>query len=101
MKSVTSLSPTALRELAAAIEATDTSGQAQRDLSPEAASDLADLLIAGKRPTVGWWQRHTTSPNRSAEWRPNYYANTTTGGSYFAAAASVNSVNDGGGHQHA
>jgi hypothetical protein len=52
-----SMSPAVLRELAAIIEAREPRRRAIAALSPEKLEELADMLIAGKRPTVGWWQR--------------------------------------------
>jgi hypothetical protein len=57
-----------LRELAALIEAREPdrggSAQARRRLSPEALNELADMLIAGKRPTIGWWKRAFAASER-------------------------------------
>jgi hypothetical protein len=59
---VPSTSPEILRELAALLEDRQPnragSRRARRSLSPEALEELADMLAAGKRPTVGWWRRH-------------------------------------------
>ncbi len=56
------LTPESLRQLAAAIEGQDPEGKARRELTPEAAGDLANMLHRGLRPTVGWWRRHSTRP---------------------------------------
>jgi hypothetical protein len=57
-----STSPEILRELAALIESREPnragSPEARRSLSPEALEELAAMLGAGRRPTVGWWCRH-------------------------------------------
>jgi len=47
-----------LRHLAAALEDRDPELQARRRLGREGAEELADMLIAGRVPTVGWWKRH-------------------------------------------
>ncbi len=57
MRSVTDLSPRFLRELAAAIEARQPDAVAIRMLSRERLDQLADMLISGKKPTIGWWRR--------------------------------------------
>jgi hypothetical protein len=57
-----STTPEILRELAALIESREPnragSAEARRRLSPESLAELADMLEARKRPTVGWWRRH-------------------------------------------
>jgi hypothetical protein len=50
-------SPEILRELAAVIEARDPGRRARQSLSPEKVEELADMLLRGDRPTVGWWKR--------------------------------------------
>jgi hypothetical protein len=57
-----STTPEILRELADLLETREPnragSPEARRRLSPESLEELAGMLIAGKRPTVGWWRRH-------------------------------------------
>jgi hypothetical protein len=52
-----STSPQVLRELAALIEEREPSRRARQSLSPDKLDELADMLLRGKRPTIGWWQR--------------------------------------------
>jgi hypothetical protein len=52
------LDPTTLRELAAVIEWRCSGVEARRSLSEDGVRELADMLIAGERPTIGWWRRH-------------------------------------------
>jgi hypothetical protein len=46
-----------LRHLAALKEADAPSFRIRRELSEEALTELADLLLAGETPTIGWWRR--------------------------------------------
>jgi hypothetical protein len=55
--SVECLSPTTLRELASLIERRDPALVARRQLSPEGLERLAEILLAGSSPTVGFWRR--------------------------------------------
>jgi hypothetical protein len=51
--------PEMLREIAAIYRARGRrSWRAYQSLSPESLEELADLLLAGKRPSLGWWQKH-------------------------------------------
>lgn len=52
------LSPSTLRDLAAAIEGRDPQRVARRELSDEGVERLADILLAGSEPTVGFWRRY-------------------------------------------
>jgi hypothetical protein len=52
------LSPSTLRHLAAAIEGRDAKLVARRQLTKEGAERLADILLAGNQPTVGFYRRH-------------------------------------------
>ena len=59
---LTRLDPTVLRELAAVIEYRSPEATARRELSPEGIERLADILLAGSTPTVGFWRRYRCSP---------------------------------------
>lgn len=52
------LEPGTLRALAAAIEGQDSRRVARRQLTPEGVDRLAEILLAGSRPTVGFWRRY-------------------------------------------
>jgi hypothetical protein len=52
------LDPATLRHLAAAIEGQDRELQARQRLTPEGAGRLADILLSGSKPTVGFWRRY-------------------------------------------
>ena len=54
---LTSFSPKTLRDLAAAIEYRSPRAQARRELTPEGIEKLADILLAGSAPTVGFFRR--------------------------------------------
>ena len=60
MTTLTSLSPKTLRDLAAAIEWRSPQAKAWRELTPEGIEKLADIYLAGSRPTVGFWRRFGT-----------------------------------------
>lgn len=60
-----STSPEVLRDLAGvlraradAVEAADPRRRAVARLSPESLDELADMVLLGRRPTLGWWRRH-------------------------------------------
>jgi hypothetical protein len=55
---VENLSPSTLRHLAAAIERRDPVLVARRQLSAEGVERLADILLRGGRPTIGFFRRH-------------------------------------------
>jgi hypothetical protein len=38
---------------------------ARRRLSQASLEELAEMVCGGKRPTVGWWSRHMTTPERA------------------------------------
>jgi hypothetical protein len=61
--------PRILRELAALLEEREPnragSTQARRSLDLDSLKELADMLGAGKHPTIGWWRRHLP-PERAA-----------------------------------
>jgi len=48
-----------LRQIAAALEMASPEGRARAALPPEAVAELAEMVVAGKRPTIGWWKRHS------------------------------------------
>jgi hypothetical protein len=52
------LSPSNLRHLAAAIEGRDPQLVARRHLTKEGIEKLADILLAGSEPTVGFFRRY-------------------------------------------
>jgi hypothetical protein len=60
-----STSPEVLRELAAVIEKRDPARRARRSLDADSLEELADMLLSGKRPTVGWWCRHLPKDRES------------------------------------
>jgi len=53
-----SLSPKTLRNLAAAIEGQDPQRAARHELTPEGVERLAEILLAGSQPTIGFWRRY-------------------------------------------
>jgi hypothetical protein len=53
------LSPSVLRHLAAAKER---ASRPHYDDTSAMADELVAMLIAGTRPTVGWYRRHRNSP---------------------------------------
>ena len=55
------LSPETLRDLAGAITARRPSMIARRRLTPEGIDKLADMLLAGQKPTIGFFR---------SNWRP-------------------------------
>jgi hypothetical protein len=55
---IASLSPKLLRDLASAIEYRSPQAKARRDLTPEGVDTLADILLSGSRPTVGFFLRY-------------------------------------------
>lgn len=52
------LSPETLRDLAGAITARRPSTISRRRLTPEGVEQLADMLIAGQKPTIGFFRRN-------------------------------------------
>jgi hypothetical protein len=52
------LDPSTLRHLAAVIDARDPERVSRSRLSAEGVDRLADILLAGSRPTVGFWLRY-------------------------------------------
>lgn len=73
-KSVTSLSPKSLRDLAAALDWHSPEMVARRDLSDESIDELALMLIASRVPTIGWWKRHRqTSSTHPEDVKANHY----------------------------
>ena len=52
------LSPRTLRDLAAALEARTPAVQARGTLSAEGVDELADILVAGDSPTIGFYRRY-------------------------------------------
>jgi hypothetical protein len=61
------LSPRTLRDLAAALEARTPAVRARGTLSTEGVDELADILIAGTTPTIGFYRRYSTAePGRDA-----------------------------------
>lgn len=59
---ITTLSPRTLREVAGAMEARSSEMRAVDELTSEGVTILADILLAGSRPTVGFWQRYRCAP---------------------------------------
>lgn len=52
------LDPADLRHLAGLIETQSPKARARARLTDEGRGELADILIRGDRPTIGWWRRH-------------------------------------------
>ena len=48
-----------LRHLASLMEAESPGMIARRDLSNASIEELADLLVSGGKPTIGFWRRHS------------------------------------------
>lgn len=55
---VSQFTPDALRQLAAVIEYESPGMVARRRLNETGVNALADILVTGKKPTVGWWLRN-------------------------------------------
>lgn len=55
-----------LRHIAAAKDAERPDRQARRSLSPAAVDELAEMLNAGRTPTIGWWRRHARTAQVTA-----------------------------------
>ena len=47
-----------LRHLAAIRDAESPSAIARRSLDEASVAELADMIVSGKTPTIGWWRRH-------------------------------------------
>jgi hypothetical protein len=92
MYSVTSLSATTLRELAAAKEWHTPTAKARRDLSLESVDELALMLMAGKYPTVGWWRRQRLTASNHADEIANHYFDTGITADYWSRASSVSTI---------
>ena len=58
------LDPKALRDLAALIDAQSPEMRARARLTDEGRSELFDMLLLGRRPTIGWWRRHLATTGR-------------------------------------
>jgi hypothetical protein len=48
-----------LRHLAALKDADSPGMRARRNLDEASVEELAEMLVAGKTPTIGWWRRHS------------------------------------------
>ena len=55
---VSQFSASDLRHLASLMEANSPGMIARSRLSDASVDQLADLLTAGRKPTLGWWTRH-------------------------------------------
>lgn len=55
---VDQFTPDTLRTLAWLKEHDSPGMVARRDLSNASIEELADILTAGRKPTIGWWSRH-------------------------------------------
>ena len=51
-------SPKGLRELASLMDDASPGMIARRRLDENGMNALAEMYVAGKTPTIGWWQRH-------------------------------------------
>jgi hypothetical protein len=47
-----------LRHLAALMDLESPGLRARRDLEEASVIELAEMIVAGRIPTVGWWRRH-------------------------------------------
>ena len=56
---ISQFTPDALRTLAALMEAESPGMDARRDLSNASLDELAEMLTSSRKPTYGWWTRHT------------------------------------------
>jgi hypothetical protein len=54
--------PSVLRELASLMEAESPGMVARARLSDASLDEFAEMVAAGRKPTIGWWTRHTTVP---------------------------------------
>jgi hypothetical protein len=54
---ISQFTPSALRELASIMEYESPGMIARRRLSSTSVNALAEILVSGRRPTVGWWKR--------------------------------------------
>jgi hypothetical protein len=52
------LKPSTLRHLAAVIERQDPKRIARHQLTDEGVERLAEILISGSRPTIGFWRKY-------------------------------------------
>jgi hypothetical protein len=58
MTTIEHLDPATLRHLAAAIEGRSPEMVARRALAPEGVDRLADILLGGGKPTIGFWRKY-------------------------------------------
>jgi hypothetical protein len=56
------LTPKTLRDLAGAMEGRTAAAEARRSLTPAGVDRLADILLAGSTPTVGFFIRYRAVP---------------------------------------
>ncbi|MGA7418610.1 MAG: hypothetical protein WBW80_11490 [Acidimicrobiales bacterium] len=56
-----SFKPSELRHLAAIRDAESPRVVARQSLDEASVEELADMIVSGKRPTIGWWRRHSTN----------------------------------------
>ena len=56
---ISQFTPDTLRTLAELMEAESPGMIARCDLSKASLEELAQMLTAGRKPTYGWWCRHT------------------------------------------
>jgi len=52
------LSPEQLRHVAACAEARTSASRARVRLSDTSIEEYSRFVLAGQKPTVGWWRRH-------------------------------------------
>jgi hypothetical protein len=55
---VSQFTPSGLRHMASLMEVKSPGMIARRRLSETSVNALAEMYVAGKTPTVGWWRRH-------------------------------------------
>jgi hypothetical protein len=55
---VSQFTPEALRHLASVMEDESPGMVARRRLDETSVNALADILVKGEKPTVGWWSRN-------------------------------------------
>ena len=61
---VSQFTPSALRELASLMEDTSPGMIARRRLSETSVNALAEFLVSGRTPTIGWWKNHAPVTER-------------------------------------
>lgn len=55
---VEAFEPWTLRALASLMEAERPANKARRQLDSEAVEEFVQMMVEGRKPTLGWWRRH-------------------------------------------